>query len=66
MRVQVRSEQRTHRRDREEDRADQQTRADDRSHLIAEGLEDILDEIDALLEHNAEEFLQNFVQKGGE
>ncbi|MFM8601682.1 MAG: ubiquitin-like protein Pup [Actinomycetota bacterium] len=29
-------------------------------------LDDILDEIDGVLEENAEEFVKNYVQKGGE
>jgi ubiquitin-like protein Pup len=33
--------------------------------LIAE-LDDILDQIDEVLEENAEEFVRNYVQKGGE
>jgi ubiquitin-like protein Pup len=31
-----------------------------------EGLDDLLDEIDEVLEENAEEFVKNYVQKGGE
>ncbi|WP_257202231.1 ubiquitin-like protein Pup [Corynebacterium cystitidis] len=30
------------------------------------GTDDLLDEIDGLLETNAEEFVRSFVQKGGE
>ncbi|PXY05130.1 ubiquitin-like protein Pup [Corynebacterium striatum] len=30
------------------------------------GTEDLLDEIDGLLENNAEEFVRAYVQKGGE
>jgi ubiquitin-like protein Pup len=33
---------------------------------IKEGLDDLLDEIDTVLEENAEEFVRNYVQKGGE
>ncbi len=29
-------------------------------------IDDILDEIDTVLEENAEEFVKNYVQKGGE
>jgi ubiquitin-like protein Pup len=29
-------------------------------------LDDLLDEIDEVLEENAEEFVKNYVQKGGE
>lgn len=31
-----------------------------------EGLDDLLDEIDGVLETNAEEFVRGFVQKGGQ
>jgi ubiquitin-like protein Pup len=31
-----------------------------------EGIDDLLDEIDTVLEENAEEFVRNYVQKGGE
>jgi ubiquitin-like protein Pup len=33
---------------------------------LAERIDDILDEIDAVLEENAEEFVKNYVQKGGQ
>lgn len=33
---------------------------------IKEELDDLLDEIDAVLEDNAEEFVKSYVQKGGE
>ena len=33
---------------------------------IKEELDDLLDEIDAVLESNAEEFVRSYVQKGGE
>lgn len=29
-------------------------------------LDDLLDEIDEVLEHNAEDFVKNYIQKGGE
>ncbi len=29
-------------------------------------MDDVLDEIDAVLEENAEEFVKSYVQKGGE
>lgn len=32
----------------------------------ADGLDDLLDEIDEVLETNAEEFVKSYVQKGGE
>jgi prokaryotic ubiquitin-like protein Pup len=31
-----------------------------------EEIDDLLDEIDSVLEENAEEFVRNYVQKGGE
>jgi len=33
---------------------------------ITERIDDLLDEIDTVLEENAEEFVKNYVQKGGE
>jgi len=33
---------------------------------LTEKIDDILDEIDTVLEENAEEFVKNYVQKGGE
>ena len=33
---------------------------------LKQDLDEILDEIDSLLEENAEEFVQGYVQKGGE
>ena len=32
----------------------------------ANKIDDLLDEIDSVLEENAEEFVKNYVQKGGE
>jgi ubiquitin-like protein Pup len=37
-----------------------------KSDEIKEGLDDLLDEIDGVLETNAEEFVKNYVQKGGQ
>ncbi|MGO3040509.1 ubiquitin-like protein Pup, partial [Corynebacterium variabile] len=34
--------------------------------LKVSGTDDLLDEIDGLLESNAEEFVKSYVQKGGE
>ena len=36
------------------------------SHRLDDGIESILDEIDDVLEANAEDFVRNYVQKGGE
>jgi ubiquitin-like protein Pup len=33
---------------------------------LKEEMDDILDEIDSVLEENAEEFVKSYVQKGGE
>ena len=33
---------------------------------LKEEMDDILDEIDSVLEENAEEFVKNYVQRGGE
>lgn len=34
--------------------------------ISAVGVDDLLDEIDGLLENNADEFIRAYVQKGGE
>lgn len=34
--------------------------------LSTQGTDDLLDEIDGLLESNAEEFVRSYVQKGGQ
>lgn len=33
---------------------------------LTDRIDDLLDEIDSVLEENAEEFVKNYVQKGGE
>ena len=33
---------------------------------VTERIDDLLDEIDTVLEENAEEFVKNYVQKGGQ
>lgn len=47
-----------------EDDAEVQAAADKAADLT--DTDELLDEIDALLEENAEEFVRNYVQKGGE
>ena len=37
-----------------------------RASAATEGVDDLLDEIDGVLESNAEEFVRAFVQKGGQ
>ncbi len=34
--------------------------------MDSEKIDDLLDEIDSVLEENAEEFVKNYVQKGGQ
>lgn len=36
------------------------------AHSQTQGVDDLLDEIDGVLEQNAEEFVRGFVQKGGQ
>ena len=38
----------------------------DKSEKLKADLDDLLDEIDEVLEDNAEEFVRNYVQKGGQ
>lgn len=38
----------------------------EQSEALTERIDDILDEIDTVLEENAEEFVKNYVQKGGQ
>lgn len=45
--------------------AETSTRSSVRDELISE-MDELLDEIDEALESNAEEFVRNYVQKGGE
>ncbi|MFO7700553.1 MAG: ubiquitin-like protein Pup [Acidimicrobiia bacterium] len=49
---------------REEEVADGSPTA--RGEDVAGKIDDLLDEIDSVLEENAEEFVKNYVQKGGE
>lgn len=34
--------------------------------VASEKIDDLLEEIDSVLEENAEEFVKNYIQKGGE
>ncbi|MDA8357452.1 MAG: ubiquitin-like protein Pup [Actinomycetota bacterium] len=40
--------------------------AQDKGERLKADLQDLLDEIDEVLEDNAEEFVRNYVQKGGQ
>ena len=46
--------------------AEQTPATSERGEKIKAELDDLLDEIDEVLEDNAEEFVRNYVQKGGE
>lgn len=43
-----------------------QVRGSSKAAELKEEMDDILDEIDSVLEENAEEFVKSYVQKGGE
>ena len=59
-REKVRRPKEAERPDVEEDTAALRAEADDRK------LDELLDEIDQVLEENSEEFVKNYIQKGGE
>ena len=40
--------------------------AAERAEALKRGMDDLLDEIDSVLERNAEDFVRSYVQKGGE
>jgi prokaryotic ubiquitin-like protein Pup len=40
--------------------------ASERGEKLKEDIDDLLDEIDSVLEDNAEEFVRSYVQKGGQ
>ena len=43
-----------------------QTQPTDKGEKLKEEMDEILDEIDSVLEENAEEFIKSYVQKGGQ
>ena len=45
---------------------DDEAQADGQINVDTTGTDDLLDEIDGLLESNAEEFVKSYVQKGGQ
>jgi len=45
---------------------DEETQAAGQVHVNTTGTDELLDEIDGLLESNAEEFVKSYVQKGGQ
>jgi ubiquitin-like protein Pup len=60
----VHEQRRPRRHERPETDSAERTR--DTTEQLKHDLDDILDEIDAVLEQNAEEFVKAYVQKGGE
>ena len=50
----------------EEAVADEVPATSERAEKLKAELDDLLDEIDEVLEDNAEEFVRNYVQKGGQ
>ncbi|ALP50189.1 ubiquitin-like protein Pup [Corynebacterium glutamicum] len=51
---------------RDEDNTEDSAQASGQVQINTEGVDSLLDEIDGLLENNAEEFVRSYVQKGGE
>jgi prokaryotic ubiquitin-like protein Pup len=45
---------------------DAQAEVKERHEKLSEDVDDLLDEIDSVLEENAEEFVRGYVQKGGQ
>ena len=52
--------------EREEVVDDDVAASSERGEKLKEDIDDLLDEIDSVLEDNAEEFVRSYVQKGGE
>ncbi|HZC39088.1 MAG TPA: ubiquitin-like protein Pup [Streptosporangiaceae bacterium] len=50
----------------EETEADSSAEVKERQEKLSDDVDAILDEIDEVLEENAEEFVRSYVQKGGE
>ena len=51
---------------REEVVAEEVAATSERGEKLKEDIDDLLDEIDSVLEDNAEEFVRSYVQKGGQ
>ena len=51
---------------REEEVVEDAPAASERGEKLKEDIDDLLDEIDSVLEDNAEEFVRSYVQKGGQ
>ena len=54
------------RKEREEVVEEEVAAPSERGEKLKEDIDDLLDEIDSVLEDNAEEFVRSYVQKGGE
>ena len=52
--------------DRVEETVEETPATSDKGEKLKAELDDLLDEIDEVLEDNAEEFVRNYVQKGGQ
>ena len=52
--------------ERQEPEVEETPAASERGEKIKADLDELLDEIDEVLEDNAEEFVRNYVQKGGQ
>lgn len=61
-----RIEKRGSRRESEQASALPGKRVAERGGMVKEEIDELLDEIDQVLEENAEEFVKNYVQRGGE
>jgi prokaryotic ubiquitin-like protein Pup len=51
---------------REEESVEEMPARSESGEKLKEDIDDLLDEIDSVLEDNAEEFVRSYVQKGGE
>jgi ubiquitin-like protein Pup len=49
-----------------EDEVEEMPASSERGEKLKEEMDDLLDEIDSVLEDNAEEFVRSYVQKGGQ
>jgi ubiquitin-like protein Pup len=66
MATRIRQEQHQHRKERDDGPAPEAGSTPAAADVLKHDLDDLLDEIDEVLEENAEEFVAAYVQKGGE